>query len=79
MGKGRGLRSSQNAAADIPIRLETTVLIFRRLETPTVVWNSECRHMLGVVLRELEGPTPGLQELPAIEVHEVCVKVENLF
>lgn len=34
--------------------------------------------MLGVVLRELEGPTPGLQELPAIEVHEVCVEVENL-
>lgn len=43
----------------------------RRLETPTVVWNSECRHMLGVVLRELEGATPGLQDVPAIEVHEV--------
>lgn len=42
-----------------------------RLETPTVVWNSECRHMLGVVLRELEGATPGLQDVPAIEVHEV--------
>lgn len=43
-----------------------------RLETPTVVWNSECRHMLGVVLRELEGATPGLQDVPAIEVHQVC-------
>lgn len=43
----------------------------RRLETPTVVWNSECRHMLGVVLRELEGATPGLQDVPAIEVQEV--------
>lgn len=28
--------------------------------------------MLGVVLRELEGATPGLQDVPAIEVHEVC-------
>lgn len=36
-----------------------------------MVWNSECRHMLGVVLRELEGATPGLQDVPAIEVHEV--------
>lgn len=45
-----------------------------RLETPTVVWNSECRHMLGVVLRELEGATPGLQDVPAIEVHEVCTE-----
>lgn len=43
------------------------------LETPTVVWNSECRHMLGVVLRELEGATPGLQDVPAIEVQEVSV------
>lgn len=43
------------------------------LETPTVVWNSECRHMLGVVLRELEGATPGLQDVPAIEVQEVSL------
>lgn len=41
------------------------------LETPTVVWNSECRHMLGVVLRELEGATPGLQDVPTAEVQEV--------
>lgn len=27
--------------------------------------------MLGVVLRELEGATPGLQDVPAIEVQEV--------
>lgn len=27
--------------------------------------------MLGVVLRELEGTTPGLQDVPAIEVQEV--------
>lgn len=46
-----------------------------RLETPTVVWNSECRHMLGVVLRELEGATPGLQDVPAIEVHQVCARL----
>ena len=39
-----------------------------------MVWNSECRHMLGVVLRELEGATPGLQDVPAIEVHEVCTE-----
>lgn len=47
------------------------VPMINRLETPTVVWNSECRHMLGVVLRELEGATPGLQDVPAIEVHQV--------
>ena len=28
--------------------------------------------MLGMVLRELEGATPGLQEVPAVEVQEVC-------
>lgn len=27
--------------------------------------------MLGVVLRELEGSSPGLQDVPAAEVHEV--------
>lgn len=43
----------------------------RRLVTPTVVWNSECRHMLGVVLRELEGTSPGLQDVPADDVQEV--------
>eukprot|EP00752_Nemacystus_decipiens_P001840 g1774.t1 len=49
------------------------------LETPTVVWNSECRHMLGVVLRELEGATPGLQDVPAIEVHEAGRRLEALY
>lgn len=49
-----------------------------RLSTPTAVWNSECRHMLGVVLRELEGATPGLQDVPAIEVHEVCSRACDL-
>lgn len=29
--------------------------------------------MLGVVLRELEGATPGLQDVPAIEVQEVSL------
>lgn len=58
------------------IRSVSYILVFfctsdDRLETPTVVWNSECRHMLGVVLRELEGATPGLQDVPAVEVQEV--------
>lgn len=35
--------------------------------------------MLGVVLRELEGATPGLQDVPAIEVQEVSVSLLVLF
>eukprot|EP00903_Cladosiphon_okamuranus_P008054 g7768.t1 len=60
-------------------RAFSEALLADGLETPTVVWNSECRHMLGVVLRELEGATPGLQDVPAIEVHEAGRRLEALY
>ncbi|CAM9317037.1 unnamed protein product, partial [Laminaria digitata] len=60
-------------------RAFSEALLSDGLETPTVVWNSECRHMLGVVLRELEGATPGLQDVPAIEVQEAGRRLEVLY
>ncbi len=74
--RARGCKKLFNACPVATNRVHTYVRTFGpsnlgRLETPTVVWNSECRHMLGVVLRELEGATPGLQDVPEIEVHEV--------
>ncbi|CAM9376579.1 unnamed protein product, partial [Discosporangium mesarthrocarpum] len=54
-------------------------LLADRLQTPTVVWNVECRDMLGQVLREVEGTTPGLQDVPAARVQEAGQLLENLY